>query len=522
MRASDVGSRFHRPGQLLLALAVLAGLGGVVGCVAVGPDYKEPAIQVPEDWTQWRAGMPALRAAAKGAAPDSASGAETSVPAQGWAVYADPVLERLQQEALRSNADLRTAALHYAQSRMQQRMVRAAYAPEIDAQAGISRQRLSENGAATRVAGALGGAASQGVIAVLSQPFTLRQAGFDASWEPDLWGHIARSVEAAKADSRASSALLDDARLSIAAEVARSYFDLRSARRQTRVAQAALDNAQQALALIRSRYRHGLTDASAVESAEAALTQTQAALPGLQAQQEAALNRLAILLEMRPAQVEPMLAESASADAPAENAGAGMPALPDLSPGLPSELARRRPDIAAAEARLHAATARIGLAVADLYPRIMLGANFGYESVESSKFGDWGSRTWSVGPSLSLPLFDYGRRRATVKLRDLQAQEAAVAYQHTVLAAWRDLDDALNRYGAERLRNAQLQQRYSHECELYSLAKVRQARGAVSDLTVLEAQRGLLSAEQDLAVSDGTARQSLAAVIKAVGGEERR
>ena len=495
----------RRTGRSCLALActMLSCAAWLAGCVAVGPDFKPPRTDQPPDWPQWRAGMPELRAAAQGASAAPAGVTD-------WSIYDDAVLAGLQREALASNADLRTAALHYAQSRLQERMVRASYSPQLDLQAGIARERQSESGAATRVAGALGGAASQSVIAVLSQPFTLRQAGFDASWEPDLWGHIARSVEAAKADSRVSSALLDDARLSILAEVARSYFDLRAARRLTQVLAARVDNARQSRELIDARHARGLVDATAVDSAAAGMAELQAALPGLQAQQEAALNRLAILLERPPAQLEPLL----GAD-PAEKLAAP---LPDLSAGLPAELARHRPDIAAAEARLHAATARIGLAVADLYPRIVLGASFGFESVDGGKFGEWGSRTWSVGPTLNLPLFDYGRRRATVQLRDLQAQEAAVAYQHTVLAAWRDLDDALNRYGAERLRNAQLRQRCAQEREIYALARARRTRGMSSDLAVLEAQRSLLVAEQDLAASDGTAGQSLAAVIKAVGG----
>ncbi|MFJ0747588.1 TolC family protein, partial [Bordetella bronchiseptica] len=192
--------------------------------------------------------------------------------------------------------------------------------------------------------------------------------------------------------------------------------------------------------------------------------------------------------------------------------------LPDYALGLPSELARRRPDIRAAEARLHQATARIGLAQADLYPSIRLGARFGYESYESGKFGDWGSRTWSIGPSLDLPIFDSGRRRSVVTLRELQQQEAAVAYQQTVLRAWHEVDDALSGYRAEQLQYARLREKAESAAQARAWAQARYLGGLTDYLAVLDAQREDLQARRDLTASDGRLRTRLVVLYKALAG----
>uniref|UniRef100_UPI0018DCE130 TolC family protein n=1 Tax=Variovorax sp. E3 TaxID=1914993 RepID=UPI0018DCE130 len=187
--------------------------------------------------------------------------------------------------------------------------------------------------------------------------------------------------------------------------------------------------------------------------------------------------------------------------------------------GLPADLARRRPDIAAAEAQLHAATARIGVAVADLYPRVTLGAGFGYESVGGDSFTDWGSRQWHVGPSISLPLFDGGRRRGTIELRELQQQEAAVAFQQTVLKAWHEIDTALTGYTAERRRQAELAERERRSRDALVLAHARYAGGLTDFGVELDARRALLQARRDQAQSTSRLAVGLVAVYKALGGE---
>jgi outer membrane protein TolC len=178
---------------------------------------------------------------------------------------------------------------------------------------------------------------------------------------------------------------------------------------------------------------------------------------------------------------------------------------------------RHRPDIQAAEARLQAATARIGVAVADLYPRITLGLSLGTESLEAGKFGEWGSRQWSLGPSLQLPLFDNGRRRASVELSKLEEQQAAVAFQQTVLKAWHEMDDALSAYAAERQRRHALGAREASARSTLELAATRARRGLSDQLPVLQAQRALLALQRERAASDSALALRLLAVCKASG-----
>jgi outer membrane protein TolC len=194
-------------------------------------------------------------------------------------------------------------------------------------------------------------------------------------------------------------------------------------------------------------------------------------------------------------------------------------AWPDLALGVPSAFAHRRPDIAAAEARLHAATAQVGVAAAELYPRITLGASFGLESAGADHFGDWGARQWSVGPSLSLPIFDHGRRRATVTLRELGQQQAAVAYQQVVLRAWHEVDGAVSAYRAEHQRWQRLAQRVAQGSDLLALARSRYGEGLTDVLPQLEAERALRQARREWIDSSGRLGMAWVAVVKAMGDD---
>ncbi|WP_454688494.1 efflux transporter outer membrane subunit [Achromobacter aloeverae] len=473
------------------------------GC-AVGPDFHAPAPAAPDDWTAWRSGDPSLTAGlAVGAAP---------LPADWWTQFQDPVLDQLQQRAVAASPDLRGAALRFAQSRAQRDTVAAQRGPAVNANAAVQRQRGSEYAAGTRMLDLVAPTERDQLAKALSSPFTDHQAGFDASWELDLWGHVRRSVEAADADTDAAAALLQDMRLTVASEVARAYFELRLAQRQRAIVERDIAVASDTLDLIAARARGGLIDDFDVTRQRTQLADLQSRLPGLRAQEAAAINQIGLLTGARPGELTALLATPAGADA---GAYAG---LPDLSLGLPSQVALRRPDIRAAEYRLHSATANIGVATADLYPRIVLGAGFGYESYQGHRFGEWGTRNWQIGPTLNLPIFDMGRRRSVVVLRELQQQEAAVDYQRTVLKAWQEIDDALTAYGAERQRNARLREKAASSADAYALARARYARGMTDLLAQLDAERGDLQARSDLADSDSRLRMDLVAIYKAVGG----
>ncbi|CAN7318147.1 efflux transporter outer membrane subunit [Variovorax paradoxus] len=488
------------------ALALL-----LAGC-AVGPDHRPAQPQAPADWAAWHGGSAALLGAERKAAP-------TAVASGDWRAFGDPLLDQLQARALAANHDLQTAALHFAQSRVQRTAAAAQQAPQLNASASVNRQRQSESGAATRMIDALGSSVANRdqLIRTLSEPYNLYQAGFDASWEIDLWGRVRRSIEAADADAGASAALLQQAQLSVQAEMARSYFELRGAQRELRVANADIAAAAESLELVQARADGGLVTDLDPTRQRAQLAELKARIPTLLLQEAQAMNQITLLTGAAPGTLNAELAPpSEGTNHPLEALQA--PPLPDLALGLPGDVVRRRPDIAAAEAQLHAATARIGVAVADLYPRVTLGAGFGYESAGSERFGEWGSRQWHVGPSISLPIFDNGRRRSTVNLRELQQQEAAVAFQQAVLKAWHEIDSALSAYAAERQRHAELAERERSSRDALTLAHARYANGLTDFGVELDARRALLQARRDQVQSTSRMAVGMVAVYKALGG----
>ncbi|WBS03931.1 efflux transporter outer membrane subunit [Pseudoduganella sp. SL102] len=477
--------------SILLSALLLA------GCAGVGPQYSRPATAVPDDWQHWHGGSAQLR--------------ETGIAAgQAYARFDDPVLRQLLHRAAQANHDVRAAALRFAQSRVQRDVAAAAGRPRLDAQAGVARQRQSETGAATRMLDALAPAAERDrLTGILAGPFGLWQAGFDASWEPDLWGRVRHSVEAAEADAAQAAALQWQVRLAIAVEVARNYYEVRTARAQLQLARADLAAGEELLQLARLRSGNGLATDFDVARQEAQLAEQRGTLPGLLEQEAQAENRLTLLLDRPPGAVRDMV--------PMPDDVTPLGPAPDLALGVPGELLARRPDIAAAEAALRAATARIGIARAGLYPRITLGLSFGAESVAAGRFGEWGSRQWSVGPGLSLPLFDGGVRRATVTLRELDQQEAAVAWHQAVLRAWHEADDALSAYAAERARRESASQREQAARTALELATVRYRQGLSDALPLLDAQRTLLAARRDRVRSEAALAVRLLAICKATG-----
>jgi NodT family efflux transporter outer membrane factor (OMF) lipoprotein len=407
------------------------------GCASKAPPYVKPQPSVPADWTTWRSGDETLR----GSLPTS-----EALPANWWDAFGDPVLNQLQDRAVKVSPDLQTAALHFAQARVQRQTVSAQRGPQVNLNASATARRESELGAGVRLIDALG--ADPAVIApLIAEPYGFYQVGFDASWELDLWGRIRSSIEQADADIARQGALLDLARVSLASDIARGFFEVRTTQRQIRVRREEIAAMEERISIIEAQVEGGLVDELFLERQRADLAGLKAQLPPLLAREAASSNEIGLLIGERPGALQPQLAPL-----PTDQAIG----LPDLTLGLPSEVAERRPDIAAAEARLRAATASIGIARAALYPSIRLGARFGSESYLGTEFLSWGSRLWSIGPSFDLPIFDRGRRKSVVQLRELEQQEAAVAYQRTVLGAWKEIDDALTAYSAEQQQRTEL------------------------------------------------------------------
>jgi NodT family efflux transporter outer membrane factor (OMF) lipoprotein len=485
----------HHP-KLLATL-----LAASLGC-AVGPGYKAPELIAPADWSSWHGG-----------AGELAEGRQDSAgtPGPWWLAFHDTILTWLVDQAALGNQDMQTAALRFAQSRATRVTVAAQRGPQVNGSASVSRDKDSENGVETRLFGPLVPPAELGpLLNTLGSPYSVYQAGFDASWELDLWGRVRGSVAAADADVAAAAAALAEVRITMEAEVARRYFELRGAQQLLRITRTQIDTCEEALRLTRALARNGLVNDLAVAQQEALLADQRARLPQLQAQEAQALGQITLLLNKHPGALQHELADTGVA--------LSLETLPDLCLGVPSELAQRRPDIHQAEAKLQSAVAGIGIAKADLYPRITLGATFGLDSTSTNHFTEWSSTQWTVGPSLSIPIFDQGRRRAIVKLRELQQQEAAVNYQQTVLKAWHEVDDDLSAYQAERLRNVQLTEKTRSSAQAFKLAQARYASGITGFLTELDARRSLLQAEQAQAESGTLLFISLVAIHKALGG----
>lgn len=464
----------------------------LLSACAVGPDFSAPDSKMPGQWRT--AGSPL---------------SQDQVAGEWWKEFRDPVLDDLVARARQNNPDVQIAALRLAESRAQRGAVAGARWPVVNASAAYQGQRQSENGVSARAIDILVPPASRDqVIAVLSEPFEVYQAGFDAAWELDLWGRVRRSVESADAALLMSGEDLHDAQLSLIAEVVRTYMELRGVQDQLRIANADVAASTDLVELTGYRVKGGIVDELDLATQRTQLSGTRASLAVLQYQATQLLSALGLMLNAEPGVLDAQLANpSSTLSLPQAIAG-----------GLPSEVARRRPDIRRAEAQLQAATAEIGVAVADLYPRFTITGEYIQQSLRASDLTDWGSRQWSIGPSITLPIFDGSRRRSVVEIRKLQQQEAAVSYQRTVLRAWHEIETALSAYNAERQRNQDLAAALASSRDAYDIAHVRYQHGMVNYLMELDAHRSQLQAERSYSDSETQLATRLVAIYKALGG----
>lgn len=484
---------------MLLRAPLILTSAALLGACAVGPDFEPPQAQLPDRW---------------GAQISEGVGLASNVrddelEQQWWKQFNDATLDELIDAARQTNLDARLAALRVAQSRMRRDVIAGNQAPALAAKAAYQRQRQSEFGTGTRLIDAIGATEQrEGIIDVLSEPHDVFQAGFDASWELDFWGRLRRAVEAADASMAASSEDFHAAQLSIIAEVARTYLQIRGVQQQLNIATNDVAASEDALALTSLRAERGAVTQLDVVSQTARLAEARAGIPQLEHRRVQLVNDLALLLGEQPGALDQRLAQVRE-----------VPAVPAIvAVGIPSELARRRPDIRRAEAQLQAATAEVGVAVADLYPRFTLTGGFLQESLQAGDLSEWGARQWHVGPSLYLPLFDGSRRRSAVELRKLQQQEAAVEYQRTVLRAWHEIDNALSAYMAQQRRTIELAEAVTASRDAYELATLRYEHGMTSFLVALDAQRTMLRAQQALSESTTAVSTQLVAIYKALGG----
>jgi multidrug efflux system outer membrane protein len=453
----------------------------LLSACAVGPQYHPPALEVAPQFAN--ASLPGL------------SG--DPVRPDFWVLFADPQLTQLERDALDANKDLLVAAANLRESRAARRLAGFDRYPTVSSQSGYTRSLLSQN-AVPQIPNATR----------REREFDDAEVGFDAVWELDFFGQVRRSNEAARADVQAAEASLQDIQVSVSGEVARNYFLLRGFQEQLAVSVRNADNQRQTLDLTQNRLQAGRGSELDSSRAEAQLKATLATLDPLQAGIAASMYRLAVLTGRQPQALLPELSGAKP-----------FPVLPALlAIGDPASLLRRRPDVRVAERTLAAATARIGVAVADLFPKVTFIGSVGYDAASFGGLGGAASQTGVVGPSISWAAFDLGRVRARIQAARAHADGALAAYQASTLRALEDTEDALVTFGHARSQRDTLDQAAAASTRAAGLARQRFEGGLTDFLNVLEAERDMLHAQDDLARSRTDTATSLIAVYKALGG----
>ncbi|MGR4894891.1 efflux transporter outer membrane subunit [Stenotrophomonas sp. LARHCG68] len=454
-----------------LTVAVASAL--LAGCMTVGPDYTAPPVQPVQ---------------LQGTADPAFS--SVSPVADWWSQFNDPVLTQLMHGALAGNLDLRIAMARV-------RMARAAF----------TEQRLDQLPHVT-----VGGSqdrrkqpdASQGGERVFSETY---QLGFDAGWELDLFGRQRRAAEAARADLGAERDNLLDAQVTVAAEVARNYFELRGTQKRIAVARQTLVNLRDTQQLTETRWKLGAGSELDVQSSRARLKAIEADIPLLEVSEVQSRHRLAVLLGQRPEALDALLQ-------PRE-----VPAFAQALPlGDTTDLLRRRPDVRAAERRLAAATARVGVATADLFPRISVSGFVGFLGGDANGLVNGNNKAWSLTPSISWAAFDFGTVRARLRASKAQADGVAAEYEKTVLLALEDTENALTRYAKEQSRLAIIAEQAEAARRAEALAQIQYREGSQDFLALLDAQRNQLAADDALAAAEATVNVNVVSVYKALGG----
>jgi NodT family efflux transporter outer membrane factor (OMF) lipoprotein len=463
-----------------ILLITIACLGVFAGC-AVGPDYHPPKVRAPSNW------------------PSPTAGGETNASpdfAEWWKHFNDTNLDALMTVAVQSNLTLRVAEAHVLESRAERGVVSADLWPSLNGSASYSRNHFGKH--------AFPPLASFGV------PLTYNSynAGFDAAWEIDVFGGTRRAVEAANADIGAAEYGQRDVLVSLLAEVARNYITARAYQQRLLITHQNIQVQVDILDLTSNRFDSGLSSDLDVQQSEALLASTEAQVPSLETGFNQAVYHLAVLLGQPPGTlVDEMIGIKPIPLTP-----------PEVPVGLPSDLLSRRPDVQRAERELAAATARIGVAKADLFPKFSLTGFIALESVSASDWFNYGSRAWGAGPSMQWELFEAGRIRANIRVRDARQEEVLSSYEQTVLVALEDVENALTAYAKEQIRHESLSQSVEANRQALELSTELYKSGLADFLGVLDSERSLYEAQDALVQSDQTVSLNLVQLYKALGG----
>lgn len=456
----------------------------IAGC-KVGPDHRAPQSTLPIGYANSPAG-----ATSSNTAPVDL--------AQWWRVFDDAQLSVLMQTATASNLDVRIAAARVREARAQRGLSRSALWPQVNAGGSYSRSRLSEN--------SLNGQQLQQAGKSLEND--LFDAGLDMSWEIDVFGGARRAVEAAQAELESSVESGRDALVTVLAEVGFNYLDLRGAEKRLSVARENLKAQEQTLALTRDRFQAGLASELDTARSQAQVAATRAQIAPLEETRQRAIHRLAVLLGKTPEELDSVLSPDAAIPS----------ATPHVPIGLPSDLLRQRPDLRRAERQLASATARIGVAKGEWFPKFYLTGAAGLQSIDAGDFFDGGSRFWTIGPSLRWPIFNAGRIRQNVNVQSARQEQALLQYEKAVLIALEEVENSLVGFGREQEHLQALTESEQASRRAMTLATDRYRGGLVSFLDVLEAERTLLSAQDGVVQSERQLGQNLVRLYKSLGG----
>lgn len=450
------------------------------GCMVVGTDFTPPDTIVPDAWHQ------PLRA-------DLHSG--SSSLESWWRRFNDPGLNRVIAATRESNRDLAIAYERITEARAARGVARSQLFPSIDFDGGVSRGRTSES-----IGSAAGGATSD-----------FWATGLDAGWELDFFGGVGRAIESADATVAGTEELYRDTLVSLLAETALAYIQVRTFDERIRLAQENIDNQQETLGLTEDRLEAGLSPELDVSQATSNLANTRAVVPSLRNERDIALNRLATLMGRYPTAAESFVSGSGGIPTPPNSAGVGIPA----------DLVRARPDIRAAERNLAAQNALVGVAEADLFPRFTLAGTFDLQSLTAGSLIESGSRNYSFGPAFRWNLFSGGRVRSQIEIEESRTRQAFLAYEATVLEAVEEVENALSSVRNERDRLGALDTAVDASARTVELTRDNYGEGLIDFQPVLDAERTIFSAQDERAVSQGRIAAAYVALYKSLGGGTR-
>lgn len=464
------------------AIGLAWGIAAITGC-KVGPDYQPPMVNAPEHFAN--AGSAEF---AKTSRAHDASGPEE----RWWAGLQDEKLNELVDRASKGNLDLKLAQSRIVEAMLERGVIAADALPSVDVSGTYTRTRRSEE--VNRFAG--------------SQIQNDWRAGFDASWEIDLWGRVARGIEASEAEIDSAVESRRDAMVTLLSEVARNYVELRGFQQRAEIASRNIKLQQETLELTDARFNAGLTSEVDVAQARSLLSTTQSTIPTLDAGVRRAIHRLSVLLGQQPTALAAELETPSRIPVPPES----------IAVGLPSELLRRRPDVRRAERELAAATARVGVSTADLFPRFSLTGAFGFQSKTVQKIDEPGARFWSFGPAVRWPIFQGGRVRYNIAVQNARVDQALTVFEQACLTSFEDVENALTDYTREQSRMASLSQAVAANRRAFDLATQLYSNGLSDFLRVLDSQRALFASEDALIDSERGVTSNLIALYKALGG----